>query len=136
GLQARRQLLDLRVDALKTISAALVAAAIAAAALAAQGNATLASPEAGVSEALARDRASRISQLRYDLSLAIPSDRQAPVAGRVTITFELSDASKPLAIDFDPHRANAVHSIETGGQEPAGNRPGRGGRESASNRPG
>src|SRR6267378_6145327 len=72
-------------------------------------------PEAGTSETLARDRAARISGLRYDVAFSVPTDRQAPITGRETITFDLGNASKPLAVDFDPHRANAVHAIAVNG---------------------
>ncbi len=69
-------------------------------------------PEPGVSEALARDRARRISSLRYDLSFTIPADRQQPLTGRAVISFALSDASAPLAIDFRPDRAGLLRSVE------------------------
>ena len=36
-------------------------------------------PEPGISESLARDRAARISNLRYDLSFVIPADRREVV---------------------------------------------------------
>src|SRR5881628_2440165 len=72
-------------------------------------------PEAGTSETLARDRATRISGLRYDVAFSVPADRQAPITGRETITFDLGSASKPLAVDFDPHRATAVHAITVNG---------------------
>ena len=72
-------------------------------------------PEAGTSETLARDRATRISGLRYDVAFSVPTDRQAPITGRETITFDLASASMPLAVDFDPHRANAVHAIAVNG---------------------
>ena len=38
-------------------------------------------PDAGVSETLARERAHRVSNVRYDVALAIPADRQLPIAG-------------------------------------------------------
>src|SRR3989449_553232 len=72
-------------------------------------------PEAGTSETLARDRAARISRLRYDVAFSVPADRQAPITGRETITFDLGSASKLLAVDFDPHRATAVHAITVNG---------------------
>src|SRR3989441_3519342 len=72
-------------------------------------------PEAGTSETLARDRAARISRLRYDVAFSVPADRQAPIPGRETITFDLGSASQPLAVDFDPHRATAVHAITVNG---------------------
>ncbi len=57
-------------------------------------------PGPGVPLALAEERARRISDLRYDLRVAIPADRSAPVTGAVTIAFTLQDASRPLALDF------------------------------------
>ncbi len=59
-----------------------------------------AAPEYGVSLDLARDRAERISDLRYELFFSIPADRKAPVTGRATIRFALKDAGRPLALDF------------------------------------
>ena len=57
-------------------------------------------PGPGIPFTLAEDRARRISDLRYDLRIAIPPDRSAPVTGAVVIRFSLTDASKPLALDF------------------------------------
>jgi aminopeptidase N len=57
-------------------------------------------PDPGVSLDLAEARAARISNLRYDLALSIPSDRAARIEGRVTIAFELADAEAPLVLDF------------------------------------
>ncbi len=56
--------------------------------------------DAGVSQALARDRASRVSALRYDVSLRIPASSSEPIGGRLVATFDLDDASRPLAFDF------------------------------------
>src|SRR5205823_7906411 len=72
-------------------------------------------PEPGVSASLAQQRARRISDLRYNLSFSIPSDRNASIAGRAAIAFRLTDASEPLVIDFNPNRARAVHAIESNG---------------------
>jgi aminopeptidase N len=57
-------------------------------------------PEPGVPAPLAEERAARISNLRYELHVDVPESPKDPVTGRVTIRFTLSDASKPLAIDF------------------------------------
>ena len=57
-------------------------------------------PEYGVSLELARERAARVSDLRYQLFFAIPEARTAPVTGRVTIDLTLSDARRPLVLDF------------------------------------
>jgi len=59
-------------------------------------------PEPGVSQALALERASRVSDIRYDLSLTIPRDRNARITGREIVTFALRDASIPLSLDFAP----------------------------------
>ena len=69
----------------------------------------------GISETLARDRASRITDLRYALSFTIPAARADRVAGQATITFTLRDASAPLALDFAPDGADAMRSVEAGG---------------------
>jgi aminopeptidase N len=57
-------------------------------------------PVPGIPLSLAQDRARRISDLRYDLRFAIPAERTAPITGRATITFSLTDASRPLVLDF------------------------------------
>jgi aminopeptidase N len=57
-------------------------------------------PERGVPATLAEERAARISNLRYDLHFDVPASRKDSVTGRVTIHFDLMDASRPLAIDF------------------------------------
>jgi len=57
-------------------------------------------PGPGVSSALAEERVGRINDLHYALQVTIPADRSTPVTGRVTITFTLKDASRPLALDF------------------------------------
>ncbi len=58
-------------------------------------------PTEGVSLELATARAANVSQLRYELTLAIPKLRAIPVTGTMVLRFRLADASKPLVIDFD-----------------------------------
>ena len=53
----------------------------------------------GVSHELAIDRAVRISDLRYELSLAIPADRADPIYGRVTAVF-VDSGLGPIVFDF------------------------------------
>ena len=53
----------------------------------------------GVSRDLADHRGSRVSDLRYVLSFAIPSERSDPVHGRVTASFTISEAG-PVVFDF------------------------------------
>ncbi|HEY0874754.1 MAG TPA: M1 family aminopeptidase, partial [Vicinamibacterales bacterium] len=61
---------------------------------------TVQNPAAGVPLALAEDRAARVSNLRYELFFNIPESQTERVSGRVTVRFDLRDASKPLALDF------------------------------------
>src|ERR1700722_12150146 len=73
-------------------------------------------PDPGVSETLARERAVRISDLRYKLSFTVPSNREASIAGRVDVGFTLAGTSAPLAIDFNPNRARSLHSVSANGR--------------------
>jgi aminopeptidase N len=59
-------------------------------------------PGPGIPLTLAEDRAKRIRDLHYDLHFSIPEAMSAPVTGRVTIAFTLTDASRPLPLDFTP----------------------------------
>jgi aminopeptidase N len=72
-------------------------------------------PAAGVAESLAKERATRVADLRYALSFTVPADRSERVAGRATITFTLRDAAAPLALDFEPDRMGALHMVDVGG---------------------
>jgi aminopeptidase N len=69
----------------------------------------------GVSRSLAADRAARLSDIRYDVSLAVPDRRSEPVTARVTIGFSLRDASAPVAIDFEPDRAGRLREVTANG---------------------
>ena len=53
----------------------------------------------GVARDLADHRASRVSDLHYELSFVIPAERSDPVQGQVTASFTLSE-SGPVAFDF------------------------------------
>ncbi len=57
------------------------------------------SPGRGIPESLARDRASTISDVRYDLSFSIPSDRAGAVQGRAVLRFTLK-APRRVVLDF------------------------------------
>jgi len=71
--------------------------------------------EPGISEQLATDRAPRVRDLRYQLALTVPADRSGRIAARQTITFELAGADRPLALDFEPNGAGAVHAVQVNG---------------------
>ena len=75
-------------------------ALVAMAAAAASTMQPLQRPGPGIPLTLAEERAARVSDLRYDLHFSIPVEQTAAVTGRVTITFALKDASRPLALDF------------------------------------
>jgi aminopeptidase N len=70
----------------------------------------------GVSETLAHDRAARLREVRYALALTIPAERTAAIAGRETVTFSLSDASQPLALDFEPNQRGRLERVSIGGR--------------------
>src|SRR5215475_7515589 len=70
--------------------------------------------EPGVSAALARDRAGRVSNLRYEISFFIPREKTSVVTGRETVTFTLGDASRPLLLDFEPASPRRVRELTVG----------------------
>ena len=72
--------------------------------------------EPGVSQALAKHRAATISGINYELSLVIPESRDADIAGRIAITFELDDASQPLQLDFR-ESADKIRRVTANGEE-------------------
>jgi aminopeptidase N len=57
-------------------------------------------PAAGIPQTLAEDRAGRIKDLQYDVTLTVPAKRDAPIAAHLSATFTLADKSRPLAFDF------------------------------------
>jgi aminopeptidase N len=69
----------------------------------------------GVSQSLAMERASRVSDVRYHLSFDIPSIRTERIPGRITIAFSLSDANDALALDFEPNAMGAVRQVNAAG---------------------
>ena len=72
-------------------------------------------PDLGINEALARDRAARVSNLRYDLAFTIPAARSEPVVGRTLIRFSLSAADGPVVLDYLPDRAGFLRSVAANG---------------------
>ena len=81
---------------------ALVVAVVAAVAVYRLTRSAVPIPDAGVPVELARERAARISNLQYFLTVDVPDSRQQPVRARVVARFELSDTARPLALDFAP----------------------------------
>src|SRR3954468_6787848 len=74
-------------------------------------------PELGISETLARERAARVSNLRYDLAFTVPSARNEPVSGRALIRFALSSAADPLVLDYQPDKNGFLRRGEGNGKE-------------------
>src|SRR5258708_18010891 len=72
-------------------------------------------PDLGIPEALARERAGRVSNLRYDLAFTIPASRATPIGARVLIRFALASAAEPLVVDYLPDRAGILRSVEANG---------------------
>src|SRR6476660_425418 len=69
----------------------------------------------GVSESRAIERASRVSDVRYSLSFDIPAGRTEAIPARAEISFALSDASAPLALDVEPKAIGLVRQISVAG---------------------
>jgi aminopeptidase N len=74
-------------------------------------HAQTATPGPGVPLDVATKRAANIGDLRYELSLSIPSELVSPLSGSTTIRFTLQNSSQPLVLDFDTSRGN-VKSVE------------------------
>ena len=57
-------------------------------------------PQLGVTRDLAERRASMITDVRYEVTLAIPSERAQPIAGTVTTRFDLASTGEAVVFDF------------------------------------
>ena len=72
-------------------------------------------PEPGISLTLAQERASRLSDIRYDLTFAIPASASEPIAGTVAVHFALKDSGRPVVLDFAPG-ADHITSVTVAGR--------------------
>src|SRR5215212_10746221 len=72
-------------------------------------------PDAGISGALATDRAVRVSDVAYGLQFEVPDQKGRAVRGRADIRFTLADAARPLSLDFAAAPAQ-VRSLSIGGR--------------------
>ena len=81
--------------------------------LAAQGGTDVPGP--GIPEALARERAATIQNLRYELKFVIPRDRKEAVQGGVVVRFTLQ-APHPIVLDFAQPRER-VRGVRAGGRD-------------------
>jgi aminopeptidase N len=73
-----------------------------------------AAPGPGIPLELATARARIIRDLRYELTLDVPRQPEAPITGVMTARFILDDASAPLVLDFAPG-AGHVASVAVDG---------------------
>ena len=71
--------------------------------------------EPGVSRALARERARRVSALRVSLGFCLPADRTLGIPATARIAFHLTDTSAPLALDFAPNSLGRIESCDVNG---------------------
>jgi aminopeptidase N len=78
--------------------------------------ATGASPDPGVSRALAQQRASQISNVRYAIDLDI-KEKLPAFPAHIAINFDLSEVPDPLVLDFrsGPVRSGGVPIVQTNG---------------------
>jgi aminopeptidase N len=72
-------------------------------------------PAAGVPLSLAGERAARVRDLRYELHFRIPEAHGEPVIGTATLRFRLTDATRPLALDF-AGPATSLSGLTAGGR--------------------
>ncbi|WP_300022202.1 M1 family aminopeptidase [uncultured Maribacter sp.] len=56
--------------------------------------------ESGVSEAMATQRASQISNVHYNLSFDIPKEQKAPIPSQLVLNFDLEHFKEPVYLDF------------------------------------
>ncbi|MGI9263266.1 MAG: M1 family metallopeptidase, partial [Woeseiaceae bacterium] len=72
----------------------------------------------GVSLDLAQYRAATISNINYDLSFDIPAEVDGAIAATAEISFDLSEKSRPLQLDFR-ESADRIHSVSVNGESSA-----------------
>jgi aminopeptidase N len=66
----------------------------------------------GISESLARERASALSGVRYELAFTLPVNRQQPVEGTLRLTLTLAVPGR-IVLDFSAPKER-VHSVRVG----------------------
>jgi len=71
------------------------------------------SVDPGISEALARERAAAVADVRYDLAFTVPADRREPLLGRLALRVTLAE-SRRLVLDFSAPGAR-VRGVRVGG---------------------
>ncbi|WP_101443554.1 M1 family metallopeptidase [Pontibacter ramchanderi] len=72
--------------------------------------------ETGVSQQLAEHRSQTLRNVHYNIKLQIPVGKDAPIPSTEVITFDLSDLSQPLQIDFK-EKPEMLHGLKVNGSE-------------------
>ncbi len=70
----------------------------------------------GVSLEIARHRAATISKVHYNAFFAIPEALEEKITGEVAISFQLSNISQPVIIDFNENPENVL-AVKCGDKE-------------------
>jgi aminopeptidase N len=71
--------------------------------------------EPGVSRALARERAERVSDLRYAVRLRVDADPASPIRSTLHVTFRMSRVGAPLQFDFAPDGRGRLDACRVNG---------------------
>ncbi|MBQ3984343.1 MAG: aminopeptidase, partial [Bacteroidales bacterium] len=71
--------------------------------------------ESGVSRELAQERATHISNVRYELTFHLPEDKEEPVLGTEVLTFSL-DSRREVLLDFR-EGADNIKSLKINGKD-------------------
>ncbi|WP_299700759.1 M1 family aminopeptidase [uncultured Pontibacter sp.] len=72
--------------------------------------------ETGVSRELAEHRNKTLRNVQYDIQLQLPASKTAPIPASEVISFDLSDMSQPLQIDFKEKQEN-LQLVKVNGKE-------------------
>ncbi len=72
-------------------------------------------PDVGVPREMARERAGRISDLIYSLTFHLPGSPDERVEGSLVLSFVLSEAARPLVVDFRAPSGN-LETVTSGGK--------------------
>ncbi len=72
--------------------------------------------EPGISQALAQQRAAKLSDIRYTLHLAIPAEQEADIPGDMSVEFTLKDTEQPLQLDFR-ESADHLRAVSVNGRD-------------------
>ena len=76
---------------------------------------TTLSLENGISKELAIYRKSQVSDVSYELSFAIPNEKESPIVSQLLLNVNVSDTREPLYLDFNEKKEN-LKSVAVNGK--------------------